>query len=69
MDASFPQVRRVNVNQPPYVTVNDPQTGNNVEIRAQVKLEGFGSIWMRAYTVNGRVHQGCFIISGQGLVF
>ena len=67
MDAIFPQVRRVNVNRPPYVIVNDPQTGN-VEIRKQVKLEGFGSIWIRAYTVNGTVHEGCFMISGEELV-
>jgi len=69
MDSSFPQVRRVNVNQPPYVTVNDPQRGNNVEIRAYVKLEGFGSIWIRAYTVDGRVNEEvCFIISGEEVV-
>ena len=62
-------MRRVNVNQPPYVTVNDPQRGNNVEIRAHVKIEGFGSIWIRAYTVDGRVNEEvCFIISGEEVV-
>jgi hypothetical protein len=67
-DAIFPQVRRVNVDRPPFVIVNDPQTGKG-EITKQVKLEGFGSIWIRAYTVNGTVHdESCFIISGQELV-
>jgi hypothetical protein len=63
-----PQMRRVNVNRPPYVIVNDPQTGKG-ETRAQIKLEGFGSIWIRAYTVNGTVHdENCFIISGEEVV-
>lgn len=68
MDAILPQVRRVNVDIPPYVIVKDPQTGKG-ETRSQIKPEGFGSIWIRAYTVNGTVHdESCFIISGQGLV-
>ncbi len=68
MDAILPQVRRVNVNRLPYVFVNDPPTGKG-ETRSQVKLEGFGSIWIGAYTVNGTVHdESCFIISGQELV-
>jgi len=68
MDAILPpQMRRVNVNRPPYVIVNDPQRGN-VEIKKQVKLVGFGSIWIRAYTVNGTVHkENTFIISGEGV--
>jgi hypothetical protein len=66
-DATFTQVRRVNVNRPPYVIVNDAQTGKG-DIRAQVKLESFGSIWIRAYTVNGTVHECCFMISGEELV-
>ena len=67
-DAILPQVHRVNVNRPPYVIVKDLQTGKG-ETRSQIKLEGFGSIWIRAYTVNGTVHdESCFIISGQGLV-
>jgi hypothetical protein len=66
MDAILPpQMRRVNVNRPPFVIVNESQTSKG-ETRAQVKLEGFGSIWIRAYTINGTVHdEGCFIISGE----
>jgi hypothetical protein len=40
-DAFLPQVRRVNVNRPPYVIVKDLQTGKG-ETRSQIKLEGFG---------------------------
>jgi hypothetical protein len=30
---------------------------------------GFGSIWIRVYTVNGTVHdESCFMISGEELV-
>jgi hypothetical protein len=69
MDAILPQVRRVNVNRPPYVVVDDDQQTGKGEIRSQVKLEGFGSIWIRAYTVNGTVHdESCFIISGEEVV-
>ena len=68
MDTILPQVRRVNVNRPPFVIVSDLQTGIG-ETRTHVKLESFGSTWIRAYTVNGTVHdESCFMISGEELV-
>jgi hypothetical protein len=69
MDAILPpQMPRVNVNRPPYVIVKNSETSKE-EIRSQVKLEAFGSIWIRAYTVNGTVHdESCFIISGEEVV-
>jgi hypothetical protein len=66
MDATLPQIRRVNVNRPPYVIVNAYQTGKE-ETRTHLKLDRFGSILIRAYKVNGTMPADCFIISGKGL--
>jgi hypothetical protein len=66
MGAILPQVPRVNVNRPPYVIVDNHQTGKQ-ETRTHVKLDGFGSIWIRVYKVNGTMPSDCFMISGQEL--
>ena len=64
---NFPNLLPTRINRPPYVFVDDSRPTQKDTIK-QIELEGFnGAIWLRTYKIPGKMTEGTFIMSGDGI--